>query len=212
MSWLTHRDIKPSNIFFKNDAKHPGKGIWKIGDFGLATTSTSLFSTPVDSNDELPDDYTRGIGTITYAPPEQLDSKARPYSCESDMYSLGVILLELMCPLYTLMERSKKISQLKKGELPDSVLKKYPKEAALILWMTAPNPAHRPSARELLDLDIFLYRHVRPAQSSSNAMHALEIKLELFCAENQTLRKQNADMSVEIQVLKDRLREFENVN
>jgi len=76
---LVHRDIKPGNIMITPDGKV------KVTDFGIVSLQ----------NEES--DITRTgsiLGTASYISPEQAQGK--PVSIESDLYSLGTVLYELI--------------------------------------------------------------------------------------------------------------------
>ncbi|MGB9337376.1 MAG: serine/threonine-protein kinase [Candidatus Acidiferrales bacterium] len=79
---VIHRDLKPSNILVKND------GSVRLLDFGIAKQLESL---------ETPVDQTRtGLRLMTpaYAAPEQF--RGERVGIQTDVYSLGVILYELL--------------------------------------------------------------------------------------------------------------------
>jgi eukaryotic-like serine/threonine-protein kinase len=80
---VVHRDLKPSNIFVSND------GTVKLLDFGIA----KLIATDLQ---ETQTDLSRGVQVMTpaYASPEQ--TTGQPVNTSSDVYSLGVILYELV--------------------------------------------------------------------------------------------------------------------
>jgi serine/threonine-protein kinase len=76
---LVHRDIKPANILLSQD------GRVKVGDFGIAKAAESADLTQEGSF----------LGTAKYLAPEQIEAK--PIDGRTDLYSLGVVLYEMLC-------------------------------------------------------------------------------------------------------------------
>ncbi|MEM7309314.1 MAG: serine/threonine-protein kinase [Planctomycetota bacterium] len=84
---VVHRDLKPSNVLV---TERDGRPVPKIIDFGIARASA----------DPRPGEYATGehevIGTYAYMSPEQADPGPTPIDGRSDVYSLGVVLYELL--------------------------------------------------------------------------------------------------------------------
>ena len=85
---IIHRDIKPSNILVGD---HLGVAEPKVIDFGIAKAIDSHHQgdTVFTAHDQL-------FGTPAYMSPEQIDMAGMDVDTRSDIYSLGVLLHELL--------------------------------------------------------------------------------------------------------------------
>jgi eukaryotic-like serine/threonine-protein kinase len=85
---VIHRDIKPSNVMV---TLHDGVPVVKVIDFGIAKatgqklTERTLFTA-----------YGQMIGTPAYMSPEQAEMSGLDVDTRTDVYSLGVLLYELL--------------------------------------------------------------------------------------------------------------------
>jgi WD40 repeat protein len=140
---IIHRDIKPSNVMI---TLYDGKPVPKVIDFGVAKateqklTERTLFT-----------QYGTMVGTLEYMSPEQAEMSALGVDTRSDIYSLGVLMYELLT-----------------GSTP--LTRKRIKEAAYaeILRMIKEEEPPRPSTRlsdsgETL-ASISAQRHMEPAK------------------------------------------------
>ena len=85
---IIHRDIKPSNILV---TLHDGVPVPKVIDFGIAkATATQL------TEKTLFTAYAQIIGTPAYMSPEQAEMSGLDIDTRADIYSLGVMLYELL--------------------------------------------------------------------------------------------------------------------
>ncbi|XP_034948141.1 eukaryotic translation initiation factor 2-alpha kinase-like isoform X2 [Chelonus insularis] len=141
---LIHRDLKPSNILFAYDDKV------KIGDFGLVTAIAEDSLNSDENNDEQNYDknkkikkHTANVGTHLYMSPEQINGVI--YDYKVDIYSLGIILFELLVPFVTEMERVDALRNIKKSVFPKDFETKYSKEYNLLTMMLDENPERRPT-------------------------------------------------------------------
>src|ERR1022692_298081 len=86
---IIHRDIKPSNILV---ADHDGTPVPKVIDFGIAKATVGQALT----DKTLFTAFEQFIGTPTYMSPEQAKLSGLDIDTRSDIYSLGVLLYELL--------------------------------------------------------------------------------------------------------------------
>ncbi|XP_072402239.1 eukaryotic translation initiation factor 2-alpha kinase [Diabrotica undecimpunctata] len=133
---LIHRDLKPSNIFFSLD------GQVKVGDFGLVKDAEDAFDLELIKKGSSPyRGHTVEVGTQLYMSPEQFGSNI--YDCKVDIYSLGLILFELLVPCSTGMERIKTLTDVKQSIYPPWFEEKYANEHMLLENMLCVDPNKR---------------------------------------------------------------------
>src|ERR1700691_4593446 len=135
---VIHGDIKPENILLRPDH------YVKLLDFGLArkvTTQTiALGSSPA-------------LGTLRYMSPEQ--ARAEPLSPASDVFSLGLVLYELLAgrhafPASSPLDTAQGILE-KEAVAPSSVNPHVPARLDLLIrTMLAKEPSARPAAVEVV--------------------------------------------------------------
>ena len=140
---IVHRNIKPENILFS----HSGR--IKIADIGLNSGEKAWNSRKSNSLG----------GTLHYMSPEQIRKK--PLEIRTDIYSLGLILYELMTgqlpykkepkELYMKMTVSKSV----KPNPPSYINRKIPRRVdEIVLKALEKNPRHRYQAVAEMMLDL----------------------------------------------------------
>jgi len=136
---IVHRDIKPANIMIAGGTEV------KISDFGAAVLKKSQVV------------QTAALGSPYYMSPEQIEGKALTF--HSDMYSLGVVLYELLTGKRPFVAENidALIAKILKADPapPSAVRQALPKALdAVVLRALQKNPAHRYATWSELALEL----------------------------------------------------------
>lgn len=176
---IVHHDIKPPNVFISTEEN--GELIFQLGDFGLAC--------PLEEKEVV--ERHDGIGTRLYAAAEQLDGQC---SKKSDIYSLGVILIELLSRCITMMECYKKVEKLKKCERLTDIDKE---SCDLITKLLSRRPESRPDISELkrivsqkLESSNEVSRLKKTIYDKDNELHKKDQQIDELMTEISKLRTQ----------------------
>ena len=146
---IVHRDLKPENIFIDSD------GDVRIGDFGLARPGDyrTIINNPRTATREVFGSFTKDVGTASYVAPEVRSAGNGRYNEKADIYSLGVILLEMNVAFSTGMERAETLELLQKEDhvLPSALASpEKATQASIFMSLVQHKPSQRPSSEELL--------------------------------------------------------------
>jgi len=140
---IIHRDIKPSNVMI---TLYDGKPVPKVIDFGVAKateqklTERTLFT-----------QYGTMVGTLEYMSPEQAEMSALGVDTRSDIYSLGVLLYELLTGTTPLSH--KRLKEAAYGEVVRMIREEEP-----------PRPSTRLSESGAALASISAQRHMEPTK------------------------------------------------
>jgi eukaryotic-like serine/threonine-protein kinase len=140
---IIHRDIKPSNVMI---TLYDGRPVAKVIDFGVAKateqklTERTLFT-----------QYGTMVGTLEYMSPEQAEMSALGVDTRSDIFSLGVLLYELLTGSTPLSH--KRLKEAAYGEI-----------LRMIREEEAPRPSIRLSDSGEALASISAQRHMEPAR------------------------------------------------
>ena len=139
---VLHRDLKPSNILVMEDP-HGNEPVVKLLDFGIAK---QIDSVELPAHQTLP-----GLGLMTpaYAAPEVF--RGEPVGTYSDVYSLGVILYELLAHQHPF-----DLSGLMPGQIQSRILSHHPERPSAAADRHSDRPAQPSgvSRQELSELDV----------------------------------------------------------
>ena len=219
---IVHRDLKPANIFVDHD---DGVVQFKIGDFGLskmkATSSPRsggghawnpsknpllLASTEDEATTERTwnDPWTAGVGTASYAAPEQVATNS--YGKEADIYSLGLILLELVCCFSTEHERLQTFQDCRQRRVVPEELSTYPLLTDTILQCTHKDPLRRPSASDLAESNLSIKLTAALRMDSQHALRqALEAKKAELDESQRTIASLQKERDELLQLVRGRI-------
>nr|XP_039269326.1 probable serine/threonine-protein kinase ifkA [Styela clava] len=193
---LIHRDVKPHNIFLNLTGY--GKPHLLLGDFGLAKNN---FASPVDSTVSnhssqntfymglrRTDSHTSGVGTTSYAAPEQLFADV--YDAKVDMYSFAIVAYELWTPFETAMERASHLKQLRNQIVPSEFILEYPQLGKLLTSLLNHDPKMRPSSQEIFEGDFFEKSKDKIIDQQAERIHILETEIRDLKVMNKKLQRQ----------------------
>jgi beta-lactam-binding protein with PASTA domain/tRNA A-37 threonylcarbamoyl transferase component Bud32 len=148
-SGVVHRDVKPGNVLLTQS------GTVKVTDFGIARAGTSDGLTQTGSV----------MGTATYFSPEQAQGLA--VDGRSDVYSVGVVLYELVCgvpPFAADSPVSVAYKHVREDPVPPSRRNPDVPQALeqIIMSALAKDPEHRYQSADDLRADLLRFRRGRP--------------------------------------------------
>ncbi|WP_459499811.1 Stk1 family PASTA domain-containing Ser/Thr kinase [Bacillus sp. C1] len=138
---IVHRDIKPHNILIRND------GVVKVTDFGIATATSATTITHTNSV----------LGSVHYLSPEQ--ARGGIASKQSDIYSLGIVMFELLTGRQPFSGESAVAIALKHLQNETPSPKRWNPDIPqsvenIILKATAKDPFHRYQSANAMKRDI----------------------------------------------------------
>ncbi|MFG6279484.1 serine/threonine-protein kinase [Microbacterium sp. 5K110] len=135
---IVHRDVKPSNILLRPPAHTGERARATLADFGIAALVGATRVTRADTV----------IGTAAYLSPEQ--ARGMPAAPASDVYSLGLVLIEALTGRRPFGGRTPHEALAARLVSPPEIPAYIPAAwRALLTRMTAIDPAERPDAASL---------------------------------------------------------------
>jgi serine/threonine protein kinase/tetratricopeptide (TPR) repeat protein len=176
---IIHRDIKPSNVLV---TLHDGRPVPKVIDFGVAKaigqrlTEKTYFT-----------EFRQMVGTPEYMSPEQAEMSGLDVDTRTDVYSLGVVIYQLLTGLTPFEPR----------ELRS---KAYAEMQRIIREVDPPKPSTRVSASENLP-SIAANRGVDPKQLTSSVSGELDW-IVMKCLEKDRSRRYESASALAADVMR----------
>jgi len=177
---MIHRDIKCSNIFVNDD-------LATIGDLGLASVASASAAAASSEAGAAAASYksvSSDVGTLLYSAPEVATGR---YDDKCDLFSLGVVLIELFADFSTGMERIKVLTKIREdGDISDELgLDSIVLELARL--MINHNVETRPSCGDVLE---YLVKKKLPVNPDTRVLLNLvkDLRCNVECLEEEIER------------------------
>jgi serine/threonine protein kinase len=162
---IMHRDIKSDNIMLENDDNDDSRvSAYKpvLIDFSLAKIVDTVMCSggqkvELSSNDDEPIRHTGAVGTVTYTAPEVV--ARQPYSLPMDLWSVGVVLLELLQDETLIATKNKEALTMIDQALAELADQPFPD---LLRGLLQKDPAQRLTARGALEHSLFAKFGLKP--------------------------------------------------
>ncbi len=153
---VVHRDVKPSNLMIMTTGEP------RLIDFGLARLNTEKDPSMTRSEDR--------VGTPTYMPPEEVSQQGGDAGVSGDIYSLGVVLFELLAGRPPFEGESSAEVMHKIQRLPTPMLRtfyrKIPRDLETICHKALEkNPERRFESARAFSQDLRRFLSFRPIQA-----------------------------------------------
>ncbi|GMH29760.1 hypothetical protein Nepgr_031603 [Nepenthes gracilis] len=145
-----------------------------------------------------------------YRSPEELIGKGCTFS--SNVYSLGVLLFELLSCFDTGKSHAAAMSDLSHRILPPKFLSENPKEAGFCLWLLHPEPSFRPTTRDILQSEVigeFLKFCGDDLSSIHQGETESEILLHFLTSMKEQKQKHASKLEEDIRFIEDDIQEVE---
>ena len=139
---LVHRDLKPENLLRMSNDPEKEKEVIKIADFGLARMLHKNRNAGSRTTMKL-------SGSPAYMAPEQYQGS---YSPSSDLYSMGVILYEMLHGVLPFHGTATELADLHSHEPPKVSDALTPKWRGLLFQLLEKDPLRRPLVDEVKDV------------------------------------------------------------
>ncbi|KAI3493429.1 hypothetical protein L1887_41819 [Cichorium endivia] len=149
-----------------------------------------------------------------YACPEELYGRE---SLSANIYSLGILLFELLSSFAPLEMHSAAISDLHNRILPPTFISQNPQESAFCLWLLHPHPSSRPTTREILQSNLLSGTKESYSNNtySSNIDKTEDSEFEILVDFLMSLKEQKEKHALElyknIQLLENDIKNFQHV-
>lgn len=164
---IIHRDLKPSNLLVSFE---DGRAVLKVIDFGVAK---AVYADPEEHS--LHTRMGQVMGTLVYMSPEQAGLVEADVDTRTDIYSMGIILYELltsMTPMSTLNGSMTSHEEVRRRirdvtpPLPSQMIRGLAVEKATLIALARMTDAHRLSSVLKGDLDWIVMRCIEKQPSA----------------------------------------------
>ncbi|XP_047940324.1 cysteine-rich receptor-like protein kinase 25 isoform X2 [Salvia hispanica] len=201
---ILHFDIKPHNILLDDNF------IPKISDFGLA----KFFST-----DKTTVTMTAARGTIGYVAPELISRSIGAVSFKADVYSFGMLLMEMVSLkkdlignndnssqyfpywIYDYFSQGKDIEVVNGGEdgNDDDSWRKFGRKMTIVaLWCIQMNPDNRPSMHKVLEM---LEGDVERIMIPEYPSQSIQVTMDQTCSTDSVSLLEHDDASTSVEII-----------